>query len=167
MNRNRIRLALAVILCGVLAFGLANPASAFVHLSRTGVSGVVQAHWNDDELPLKSTVNPKNNDKSNAVALAEIQAAGQSWNDIPDSYFSVNAQETAPGDSIPALSFNNANSVFFDSAGVNFATAGVIAFVRSVIDATDGHTLDADMVFNDRDFWWSVTSLRRPMRFRG
>ena len=158
MNRNRIRLALAVILCGALAFGLANPASAFVHLARQGTTGVVQAHWFPSELPLKSTVNPKNNDKSNAVALATIQASGQSWTDIPTSFFSVNPQETAPGDSIPALSFNNANSVFFDSAGVNFPTAGVIAFVRSIIDASDGHTLDADMVFNDRDFWWSTSA---------
>src|SRR6188474_1281038 len=157
MNRDRIRLALAVILCGALAFGLANPASAFVHLARqaTPTSPVVQAHWFPSELPLKSTVNPKNNDKPNAVALASIQASGQSWTDIPTSFFSVNPQETAPGDSIPALSFNNANSVFFDSAGVNFPTAGVIAFVRSIIDGSDGHTLDADMVFNDRDFWWS------------
>ena len=64
MNRDRIRLALAVILCGALAFGLANPASAFVHLARqaTPTSPVVQAHWFPSELPLKSTVNPKNND---------------------------------------------------------------------------------------------------------
>ena len=162
MNRNRIRLALAVILCGALVFGLANPASAFVHLARQGATGVVQAHWFPSELPLKSTVNPKNNDKSNAVALATIQASGQSWTDIPTSFFSVDPQETAPGDSIPALSFNNANSVFFDSAGVNFPTAGVIAFVRSIIDGTDGHTLDADMVFNDRDFWWSTSAALEP-----
>ena len=164
MNRNRIRLALAVVFCGVLAFGLANPAAAFVHLARqaTPTSPVVQAHWFNSELPLKSTVNPKNNDKSNAVALATIQASGQSWTDIPTSFFSVDPQETAPGDSIPALAFNNANSVFFDSAGVNFPTAGVIAFVRSIIDGTDGHTLDADMVFNDRDFWWSTSAALEP-----
>ena len=86
MNRNRFRLAVAVILCGALAFGLANPASAFVHLARTGTSGVVQAHWHDDELPLQSTINPKNNDKPNAVALAEVQAAAESWENIPTSY---------------------------------------------------------------------------------
>jgi FlgD Ig-like domain/Matrixin len=160
MNRNRFRFAVAVILCGALAFGLANPASAFVHLARqaTPTSPVVQAHWFPSELPLSSAINPKNNDKSNAVALASVQAAAEAWEDIPTSFFSVDPHEAGPTDSIPALAFNNANSVFFDSAGVNFPTAGVIAFVRSIIDGSNGHTLDADMVFNDRDFWWSVTS---------
>lgn len=159
MNRNRFRLAVAVILCGALAFGLASPASAFVHLARQAspASPVVQAHWLPGELPLQSLINPKNNDKSNAVALAEIQAAAQSWEDIPTSFFTVNAFEAGPTDSVPKLAFDGYNSVLFDSAGVNFGP-GVIAFVRSIIDGTDGHTLDADMVFNDRDFWWSVTS---------
>jgi hypothetical protein len=160
MNRNRIRLAVAVVLCGVLAFGLASPASAFVHLARqaSSTSPVVQAHWLPEELPLQSLINPKNNDKSNAIALAEVQAAAESWENIPTSYFTVNPFEAGPTDSVPKLAFDSYNSVFFDSAGVNFPTAGVIAFVRSIIDGADGHTLDADMVFNDRDFWWSTSS---------
>src|SRR4029079_7749491 len=34
----------------------------------------------------------------------------------------------------------------------------VIAFVRSVVDLSDGHTLDADLVFNDHEFFSSISS---------
>jgi hypothetical protein len=160
MNRNRFRIAAAILL-GAFALVQAGPAGAFVRLARTAADGVnvVQAHWLPSELPLPSVINPANSDKSNADALGQIQAAAQSWQDIPTSYFTVNAHEFmgAP-ETPPDLEFDGQNSVFFDTAGTNFPTAGVIAFVRSVVDNTTGHTLDADMVFNDRDFWWSVTS---------
>ncbi|HET9251484.1 MAG TPA: matrixin family metalloprotease, partial [Candidatus Eisenbacteria bacterium] len=162
MNRNRIRFALAVILCGALAFSLASPASAFVVIARqaTPTSPVVQAHWFPSELPLESIINPANNDKPSATALATVLASGEVWEDISTSFFTYGGTEYtgAPGELAPALAFDGQNSVFFDGPGTNFPTAGVIAFVRSIIDASDGHTLDADMVFNDRDFWWSVTS---------
>src|SRR5574341_2659956 len=35
---------------------------------------------------------------------------------------------------------------------------GVIAFVRTFVDNTDGHSVDADMVFNDRDFFAATTA---------
>ena len=49
--------------------------------------------------------------------------------------------------------------MFFDTPGTNFAVgSGVIAFVRSVVDLSDGHTLDADLVFNDHEFFSSISS---------
>ncbi len=160
MNRNRFRIAVALLLCGVLALTLADPASAFIRIGRQAspTDPVVQAHWFPSELPLNSVVNPTNNDKSDAVALGEIVTSAETWENITTSFFTVNAHQFAgPPELPPALEFDGQNSVLFDLTGANFSP-GVIAFVRSIIDGTDGHTLDADMVFNDRDFFWSVTS---------
>jgi hypothetical protein len=161
MNRNRFRIA-AALLCGALALTQASPAGAFIRLTRTAADGVhvVQAHWNNSELPLNIVVNPANSSKSDAVALAEIQAGAQSWEDISTSYFSENTHLYVGAPDIPpALAFDGQNSVLFDPTGAigNFAS-GVIAFTRSFIDDTDGHTLDSDVLFNDRDFYWSTTS---------
>jgi hypothetical protein len=162
MIRNRFSIALAVIVCGALALSLADPASAFVRLGRAGATTpVVQAHWFDSELPLKSVIDPTNNDIPAATALAIIQASAQSWQDVNTSYFTVNAYQFtgAPGDSQPVLALDGQNSVLFvtDLTGATFPP-GVIAFVRSFVDNTDGHTVDADMAFNDRDFFGNTTA---------
>ena len=162
MKANRFRIAAAVLLFAAYALTLASPASAFIRIARqaSSTSPVVQAHWLPENLPLSSVINPTNADKSDAVALATIQTSAQQWQDIPSSYFTVNAhQYTGVSPEIPpALAFDGQNSVLFDPTGANFPTAGVIAFVRSIIDGTDGHTLDADMVLNDRDFFWSTSA---------
>ena len=96
-----------------------------------------------------------------ATALAIIQASAQSWQDVNTSYFTVNAYQFtgAPGDSQPVLALDGQNSVLFvtDLTGATFPP-GVIAFVRSFVDNTDGHTVDADMAFNDRDFFGNTTA---------
>ena len=159
MNSIRFRIAAAAVLCGAFALTLADPAAAFIRLTRSGPNGVVQAHWNDDELPLKSVINPANNDIPPATALAVVQASGQSWADVNTSYFTYNGYEFTAADSVPKLALDGQNSVFFDGPGANFAPGGsVIAFVRSIVDLANGHTLDADMVFNDRDFFSSISS---------
>ncbi len=163
MNSSRFRIAAAVLLCGALALTLANPAAAFIRLTRqfNASSPVVQAHWLDSELPLLSVINPANADIPAVTALATVQTSAQSWQDINTSYFTVNpVQFTGPPQVQPALNaFDGQNSMFFDTAGANFAPGGsVIAFVRSVVDLATGHTLDADMVFNDRDFYSSVST---------
>lgn len=161
MNSVRFRIAAAVLACGALSLSLAHPAAAFIRLTRQAAPGaaVVQAHWLDSELPLKSVVDPKNNDISQAAALTVVQASAQSWQDINTAYFTVNAYQYGATDSVPKLAFDMQNSVAFDSAGVNFAPGGtVIAFVRSTIDLATGHTLDADLIFNDRDFYSSISS---------
>src|SRR6185503_1905996 len=162
MNSIRFRIAVAVILGAAFVAASVDPASAFVRIARQAdaSSPVVQAHWNDNELPLSSVIDPTNNDIPPATALAIVQASAQSWQDINTSYFTVNAHlfTGTPPDSQPDLQFDGQNSVLFDATGVNFPTAGVIAFVRTVVDLTDGHSLDADLVFNDRDFFSSTSS---------
>src|SRR5687767_6911852 len=162
MNSARFRVAAAVLLCGAITLTLANPAAAFIRLTRqaTPTSPVVQAHWLDSELPLSSVIDPANKDIPAATALAVVQASAQAWQDVNTSYFTVNAHQFAgPPEFAPALANDGQNSAFFDTTGTNFAPGGsVIAFVRSVIDLSTGHTLDADMVYNDRDFFSSTSS---------
>lgn len=162
MKSNRIRIALAALGALVFALSSVSPASAFIRLARQGTTGVVQAHWLDSALPVVSVINPTNADIPSATALSVVQASAQTWQDINTSYFTVNPVEYtgAPGQIPPALNAGDGqNSMFFDTAGVNFAVgSGVIAFVRSTIDATDGHTLDADLVFNDHEFFASTSS---------
>jgi len=164
MKSNRIRIALTAL--GVVLFALAqvSPASAFIRLARQAVPGgpVVQAHWLESSLPLLSVIDPTNADIPSATALSIVQASAQTWQDINTSFFTVNPVEYtgAAGQVQPALNAGDGqNSMFFDTAGVNFAVgSGVIAFVRSTIDGTDGHTLDADLVFNDHEFFASTSS---------
>jgi hypothetical protein len=159
-NRFRFIVAALVVLGGALA--LTQPASAFVRLTRAAASGsgVVQAHWYDSELPLLSVIDAANNDIGYASALAIVQASAKAWEDIPTSYFTVNPVDYTSGSYLPvALAFDHQNSMFFDRTGVNFAVgSGVIAFTRSYIDNTDGHTLDSDLVFNDNEFYCSTSS---------
>ena len=160
MNSNRIRFVVAALTVAVVALTLASPASAFVRLTRQGTTGIVQAHWYDSELPLLSVVNPANNDQPSATALAAVVASAKAWENVNTSYFTVNPVDWTTGPYLmPSLSTTDGqNSMFFDMTGANFAPgSGVIAFVRSIVSLTDGHTLDADLVFNDKEFYASVT----------
>jgi len=163
MNSIRFRIAAAVLVFGALALTLANPAAAFIRLARQAdaTSPVVQAHWFDSELPLSSVINPTNADISSTDALATVIQSAKNWENVNTSYFTVNPhQYTGVSPEIPpALAFDGQNSMFFDTPGANFAVgSGVIAFVRSVVDLSDGHTLDADLVFNDHEFFSSISS---------
>ena len=162
MNSIRFRIAAAVLVCGALSLTLANPAAAFIRLTRqaTPTSPVVQAHWLDSELPLSSVIDPTNLDNPPDVALATVIASAKSWENVNTSYFTVNPHQfMGPPELQPALANDGQNSMFFDMAGTNFAAgSGVIAFVRSTINLTDGHTLDADLVFNDKEFYGSVST---------
>ena len=163
MNSIRFRFAAAVLVFGALALTLANPAAAFIRLARQAdaTSPVVQAHWFDSELPLSSVINPTNADISSTDALATVIQSAKNWENVNTSYFTVNPHEYtgALPEIPPALAFDGQNSMFFDTPGTNFAVgSGVIAFVRSVVDLSDGHTLDADLVFNDHEFFSSISS---------
>lgn len=162
MNRSPIRIAGALLLFGAIAVLSFRPAFAFIRISgqTSPTSPVVQAHWLDSELPLKSVIDPTNNDVPPADALAAIEAAAQTWQDVNTSYFTINAHPFAGAPDVqPALAFDGQNSVIFldDETGTVFAP-GVIEFVRTVFESDTGHTLDADMVFNDRDFFASVST---------
>jgi hypothetical protein len=164
MKSNRIRIAFAALGTLVFAVSLVSPASAFIRLARTNAAGTgaVQAHWLDASLPMRFISNSTNSDIPPATALAALQASAQAWTDINTSFFASTVTEFsgAAGELPPALDAGDGqNSVFFDIPGVNFAPGGtVIAFTRSIIDLTDGHTIDSDVVFNDRDFFSSTSS---------
>ncbi|HYJ32077.1 MAG TPA: matrixin family metalloprotease [Candidatus Binatia bacterium] len=161
MNSTRFRIAAAVLVFGALALTLANPAAAFIRLARQAdaSSPVVQAHWFDSELPLNSVIDPTNTDISSTDALATVIQSAKNWENVNTSYFTVNPHQFGATDSLPKLSFDGQNSMFFDTPGANFAVgSGVIAFVRSVVDLSNGHTLDADLVFNDHEFFASISS---------
>jgi len=166
MKTDRFRMTAVVMMCAVLALAAAHPASAFIRIARQAdaTSPVVQAHWLPGDLPLNIVIAPANLDKSDAVTSPIITASAESWDDIADSYFESNAHDYtgATGELVPALAFDGQNSVLFDPTGANFPTAGVIAFTRSIIDGATGQTLDADLVANDRDFWWSTSAALEP-----
>ncbi|MGE5174980.1 MAG: matrixin family metalloprotease [Hyphomicrobiales bacterium] len=161
MKSNR-RSIVAALVIGIAALALAHPAAAFVRIARQAspTSPVVQAHWLDSDLPLPIAIDGLNSDIPSAQAVSIVQTSAQTWQDINTSYFSANAHAYDANTELkPALAFDYQNSVFFDIGGVNFPPGGtVIAFTRSIIELTAGQTLDADLVFNDRDFYCSTTS---------
>lgn len=161
MNSIRFRIAAAMLVFGALALTLTHPAAAFIRIARQAdaTSPVVQAHWFDSELPLNSVIDPTNADISSTDALATVIQSAKNWENVNTSYFTVNPHQFSATDSIPKLAFDGQNSMFFDNAGANFtAGSGVIAFVRSIVDLSDGHTLDADLVFNDKEFFASIST---------
>ncbi|MGH7681530.1 MAG: matrixin family metalloprotease, partial [Candidatus Eiseniibacteriota bacterium] len=162
MTHKSLRIAGAALLFGAIAAIPLHPAFAFIRISgqASPTAPVVQAHWLDSELPLNSVIDPTNNDVPAADALAAILAAAQTWQDVNTSYFTINAHPFAGAPEVPpALAFDGQNSVIFltDDTGTVFAP-GVIEFVRTVFESDTGHSLDADMVFNDRDFFASVST---------
>jgi hypothetical protein len=149
MITNSRKLVFTLALAAML---LALPASAFVRISRQGTSGVVQAHWLDSTHPVKAVVDATNADISIATALATVQASAETWENVDTSYFTVDPIDyfANTGSTVqPVLAIDGQNSVFFDGTGANFPSAGVIAFVRSIVDTDTGETIDADLVFND------------------
>jgi hypothetical protein len=161
MNPIRFRIAAAVLGFGALALTMANPAAAFIRIARqaNAASPVVQAHWLDSELPLNSVINPTNADISSTDALATVIQSAKNWENVNTSYFTVNPHEFGATDSLPKLAIDGQNSMFFDNVSANFTLgSGVIAFVRSAVDLSNGHTIDADLVFNDREFYSSISS---------
>ena len=161
MKPTRLSLVAAFV-CGALALAMAHPAAAFIRIARQAspTSPVVQAHWLDSDFPLPIAIDGLNSDIPSALAVTIVQASAQHWEDINTSYFTADAHAYNAGTELkPALDFDYQNSVFFDIGGVNFPPGGtVIAFTRSVVELTAGQTLDADLVFNDRDFYCSTTS---------
>lgn len=160
MKTNRFRFIVAALLVGAFAMANVDPAAAYIRLGRQidAASPVVQAHWLDTDLPLKSAVNPTNLDILPATALSVVQASAQSWVDINTCYFTADVHQWGAPETLPDLEFDGQNSMYFDGPGVSFAPGGgVIAFVRSIVNLVDGQTLDADMVFNDRDFFCSTS----------
>ena len=109
MNSHRIRIALTALGAFALALTLVSPASAFIRLTRQGTTGIVQAHWLDSALPLKSVINPTNSDIPAATALSVVQMSAKSWENINTSYFTVDPVEYtgAPGQVPPALDAND------------------------------------------------------------
>ncbi len=159
MKTNRFRVIVAALLVVGFAVTSADPAAAFIRLTRQGPTSVVQAHWLDSDFPLQSAVNPNNADISAAAALAVVQASAQTWEDINTCYFTADVHQWAAPESPPSLSFDGQNSLFFDNVYANFPPGGgIIAFVRSIVNLVDGRSLDADLVFNDGDFYCSTTS---------
>src|SRR5258706_8408445 len=112
MNRTRFRIA--VLLSGALALSLASPASAFIRITRQAspTSPVIQAHWNDSDLPVVSVIDPTNADQPSGTALSVVQASAKTWEDINTSFLTVDPVAfTGPPQQQPSLTFHGQNSM--------------------------------------------------------
>src|SRR5688500_19096655 len=109
----------------LLALAITAPAWTCIQIPRQGSNVVVvQAHWFDSELPLRTIIDPTNSDITADQAFAVVHAAAKTWEDVTTSYFTVDPiRYPATGAQQPALDANDMqNSVFFDQTGVNFPT---------------------------------------------
>ena len=85
MKSHRIRIALTALGAFALALTLVSPASAFIRLTRQGNTGIVQAHWLESSLPLRSVIDPTNADISSASAYDVVQTSMHAWENINTS----------------------------------------------------------------------------------
>jgi YVTN family beta-propeller protein len=85
------------------------------------------------------------------------------WNDVPSSFLSMTYQGTT---TIPASDSDRRNVVIFDATGRTIgapAGSGIIAITRVNWNG-NGDIIDADIIFNGRDFTFSISDVDTPNR---
>jgi len=113
--------------------------------------------WHPSTLPVPITINQTGSAQAPGdLTIDAVKRAMQTWTDVPSAYFSFSfagttAQNTSGNDEI--------NIVVFDVRGENFTVGTtVLAFSRTLtrFDALGYRSFDSDMVFNARDYQWTV-----------
>ena len=93
----------------------------------------------------------------NGSDLTQLEIAMRAWNQVPHSDFSF----ATPTRSVNTpLANDGKHVIFWDENGTYIIDPTQVAMTRLIVN-TSGEILDADMVFNGRDFTWS-TNLQIP-----
>ncbi len=131
----------------------ASPASAFlVQSTQSGNGPVVQVSWAGDEIPYR--IDAVGSDDLGAARTAQIlRESFAVWEDVEGSRLRFRDEGSSTG--LEASRRDRRNLLIFDETGDVLdapAGSGIIAVTRMNSDVRTGNILDADIVFNGRDF---------------
>ncbi|MFP6592759.1 MAG: matrixin family metalloprotease, partial [Candidatus Latescibacterota bacterium] len=131
----------------------ASPASAFlVQSTQSGNGPVVQVSWAGDEIPYR--IDAVGSDDLGTARTAQIlRESFAVWEDVEGSRLRFRDEGSSTG--IEASRRDRQNLLIFDETGDVLdapAGSGIIAVTRMDSDVRTGNILDADIVFNGRDF---------------
>lgn len=144
----------------------ANVASAYVIQTDQNTRGrVVHIGWADNTarsgVPFFLNVDSFPFDASTVVRI--VQNSFNVWNEVSSSYLNMSYQGTT---SVPASDSDRRNVVVYDATGRSIsapAGSGIIAITR--VNWNDsGDIIDADIIFNGRDFDFSISDTNTPGR---
>ncbi|MBN1543645.1 T9SS type A sorting domain-containing protein [candidate division KSB1 bacterium] len=113
--------------------------------------------WHPSTLPVPITVNETGSKQAPGdLTVNAVRRALQTWTAVPSSFFAFSFAGTTDQN----YSANDGiNIVVFDVRGENFAVGTTtLAFSRTMVrfDSPGYRATDSDMVFNARDYQWSV-----------
>ena len=131
----------------------AAPAAAFlVQSTQSGNGPVVQITWADDEIPYR--IDAAGSDDLGAARSARIlRESFAVWQAVEGSRLRFRDEGSSSGRA--ASRRDRRNLLIFDETGDVLhapAGSGIIAVTRINSDALTGYILDADIIFNGRDF---------------
>ncbi len=149
----------SLVVCLIVAAGwaLAGPVSGFLIQTFQGADGWVQHHWQD---PQRIGFVLHSQGPADLPASEVHQALRQSfqiWQDVPTALVSF-VDQGVSSTRIPSQR-DRRNLVYFDGTGEFLqlpAETGVIALTRIVANEFTGAIVDADIIFNDRDFQFTL-----------
>ena len=156
------------IICCVVALMLSVVAPTWAYVIQTDHNTrgrVTQVRWaaNTARSGVPFTLNAASFPFAEADAVRIVQASFNAWNEVPSSFLKMDYQGTS---SIPASDSDRRNVVVYDATGRSIgapAGSGIIAITR--VNWNDsGDIVDADIIFNGRDFDFSISDSNTPNR---
>ena len=146
-----------IVAAWALALALFAPASAFLIQTSDGPLGPVQQSWRRVELGIAFVVHSTGSDDlGNDETHRIIRESFQVWEEVPTS--SIHFVDQGLTDALRPRREDRRNLIFFDERGIYIDAppgSGVIAITRTNTNTLTGQMLDADIVFNGRDFRFS------------
>lgn len=149
-----------------LILGVSYPAWAYVIQTDHNTRGrIVRVSWSDSQARsgVSFSLNASSFPFEQADAVRIVQASFDAWNAVPSSFLKMDYQGTS---TLPASDTDRRNVVIYDATGRSIgapAGSGIIAITR--VNWNDsGDIVDADIIFNGRDFDFSISDNNTPNR---
>ena len=147
--------ALLLLVLAILA--VQGPAGAFLVQTHDGDDGPVRLRWDSDRVPF-ILAGAGSADMAPEIAFSAIRQAFDTWASVESSRLQFIDEGVDAG--ATANRRDRRNVIIFDETGQTLQAptgTGIIAVTRLNSDVNDGSILDADIIYNGRDFTFSVS----------
>ncbi len=155
-----------LVLCGCFTLFFGVSAFAYVIQTDQNTQGrIVQVGWTESRARsgVPFSLNVTSFPFAEADVVRIVQNSFNAWNEVPSSYLNMSYQGTS---TLPASDSDRRNVVIYDATGRSIgapAGSGIIAITR-VNWNDNGDIVDADIIFNGRDFTFSISDVNTPNR---
>lgn len=137
------------------AFLLSGIASGYVQIS----AGGHPAQWWSSDLPLQWYMNADTTDDCQ-FELDAVTSSFQTWEDVPTSEIAFDFAGAPPYEDDR---YDGRNILYWTQTDPNgYFDAATLALALYWVNLSNGHMLDADIIFNDRDYNWKTRAEGGP-----